>query len=300
MCWAPPPSAIASTRFWPLRGRHPHERQPMPIPMIRLRRFGYLIAPALAMHLAGCSTTGPPNPTNTSELAQFIHSAVDRPLTIPSIRQWTRSQGEYALTPDSRLLLSSNDQQLMQTASLFVSELTILVGYQLPIVAAANTTPRSGDIRWVLAIPQTDSHPEGYTLDVCPVTTLSATDGRGIFYGTRTLLQLFKQNLRIPAGTAVDWPRYPERGMVIDIARKHYSRAWLERQIRDLAYLKMNYLHLHISDDQGIGVQLDQGPPYAGSDLPPLTQQDVQFLVQLSHQYFITIIPEIDMPGHMR
>jgi hexosaminidase len=247
--------------------------------------------------MEGCSSNiglrDKPNPQWTA----FIQS-VDRPLTIPAIRQWTRRDGRFELTRDSRLLLGSSDQHLMRTARLFAKELVVL-GYRLPVLLEADTQARAGDIRLVLSSALPVPGPEGYAMEVCSMVTIVAPENVGVFYGTRTLLQLITQDRVLDAGMAVDWPRYPERGLTLDIARKYFSANWIERHIRELAYLKMNYLHLHISDDRGFGIDSHWVPRPDGSSSPRLTKHEVKTLVKLSRKYFVSIVPEIDMPGHM-
>ena len=186
----------------------------------------------------------------------------------------------------------------MQTARLFAKELAVL-GYHLPVVLEADTQARTGDIRLVLSSAPPVPGPAGYTMAVASTVTIAAPENVGVFYGTRTLLQLFTQGKCLNAGVAVDWPRYPERGLTLDIARKYFSPNWIERHIRELAYLKMNYLHLHISDDQGFGIDSHWVPRPGGSSSPRLTKHEVKTLVKLSRKYFVSIVPEIDMPGHM-
>jgi hexosaminidase len=266
---------------------------------VRNLRRSAVIAGVLVLSVvtAGCSNNiglrDKPNPQWTA----FLQS-VDRPLTIPAIRQWTHQDGRFELTRDSRLLLGSSDETLMRTARIFAKELAVL-GHHLPVLLEADTQARTGDIRLVLSPAASVPGPDGYTMDVSSIVTIMAPENAGVFYGTRTLLQLFTQDKCLNAGRAVDWPRYPERGLTLDIARKYFSAIWIERHIRELAYLKMNYLHLHISDDQGFGIDSKLVPRPAGSISPRLTKHEVKGLVKLSRKYFVSIVPEIDMPGHM-
>ena len=69
------------------------------------------------------------------------------------------------------------------------------------------------------------------------------------------MLQLLRHGRTIPAGTARDWPRYPERGLMIDNGRRYFSPAWIKREIRLLADLKLNQLHLHFSDNEGFSIE---------------------------------------------
>ena len=81
-----------------------------------------------------------------------------------------------------------------------------------------------------------------------------------MFYGTRTLLQLLRQSYAVPRGRALDWPRYPQRGLMIDLGRRIYPQRWIESHIRELAYLKLNLLHLHLTDDQRWGIASSSHP----------------------------------------
>jgi hexosaminidase len=87
--------------------------------------------------------------------------------------------------------------------------------------------------------------------------------------------------------------------MTIDIARKYFTPSWLERHVREIAYLKMNYLHLHISDNEGFGIQ-SIGHPEFKSETGQLTGQQVHDLIALAARYHVVVVPEIDMPGHMK
>lgn len=138
---------------------------------------------------------------------------------------------------------------------------------------------------------------EGYTLRVGASITVSAPTDAGVFYGTRTLLQMFRAGKVVPGGTARDWPGCADRGLMLDTAAKFFPLPWLESEIRYLAYLKLNMLHLHLGDAQAFRL--------ASADHPELTasqhysKADIQALVRLAARYHVQIIPEIDMPGHM-
>jgi hexosaminidase len=127
--------------------------------------------------------------------------------------------------------------------------------------------------------------------------SITANTTAGAFYGTRTLLQLFAQKRTIDAGVARDWPRYEERGLMVDIGRKYFTRGWLEARIREMALLKLNYLHLHLSDDQGFRLQSTSHPEIVSTQ--HLTKNDMRAIVGLATRDHITVVPEIDMPAHM-
>jgi hexosaminidase len=79
--------------------------------------------------------------------------------------------------------------------------------------------------------------------------------GTGGFYGTRTVLQWLRQDRTIRGGTVANWPAYPERGLQIDAGRKYFSVDWLRARIREISYLKLTYLYLHLSDKFGFRLE---------------------------------------------
>ncbi|MFJ9633926.1 family 20 glycosylhydrolase [Streptomyces sp. NPDC101175] len=218
-----------------------------------------------------------------------------RPKTIPALREWTARSGSFVVGPSSRILLRATaSQRLRSTARLFAKELQALTGHAARI-KVTDAAPARGDVVLDLTAQDAVLGSEGYELTVGDSVRISARATAGAFYGTRTLLQLLRQSGTVPAGTARDWPRYAERGLMLDIARQPYSYDGLVAQIKDLAYLKLNYLHLHFSDDEGWRIESRQGLQSAEH----LTKAQVSSLVELAAQHHITVVPEIDMPGHL-
>ena len=186
--------------------------------------------------------------------------------------------------------------QLQATGAVFASDLQQFTGYSIPIVE--NTTAKqAGDIVLSLLPDDVSLGAEGYLLEVAASVKISAPTEDGIFYGTRTMLQLLRQNTVIPAGTARDWPTYPQRSSMIDVGRKYFSLPWIENHIRELAYLKFNYLHLHLSDNYGFRLESTRHPEIVSPQ--HYTNSEIRALIDLAQRYHITIVPEIDMPGHM-
>ncbi len=94
-----------------------------------------------------------------------------------------------------------------------------------------------------------------------------------------------------------DEPAKPRRGMMLDIARKHYSAGWIEDRIRELGDLKYNEIGLHFSDDQGFRIESTSHPEVVSED--HLTKAQVRKIVELAESRHITVVPEIDSPGHL-
>ena len=146
---------------------------------------------------------------------------------------------------------------------------------------------------------------------------LNAYKPAGIFYGVQTIRQLLpaaigKSSVQpgpwpIATGTIRDYPDYEMRGSMLDVARHFFGTDDVKRYIDFLAYYKMNTLHLHLSDDQGWRIEIKKWPrlteygsttQVGGGKGGFYTQEQYKDLVQYAADRFITIIPEIDMPGH--
>ena len=110
---------------------------------------------------------------------------------------------------------------------------------------------------------------------------IEARTAAGAFYGTRTVLQLLRRGRqRSRPARARDWPRYPERGLMIDNGRRYFSPAWIKRDgSGELAYLKLNQLHLHFSDNEGFRIESESHPEVVSR--PHLTKRQVRGIVEL-------------------
>ena len=137
--------------------------------------------------------------------------------------------------------------------------------------------PRPGDIELPLGSSDRGLGSEGYRLEVGAVLRIEARTAAGAFYGTRSVLQLLRREQHHSGRPARDWPRYPERGLMIDNGRRYFGPRWLRRAIRELAYLKLNQLHLHFSDDQGFRIESSSHPEIVSD--PHLTKRQVRGIV---------------------
>lgn len=158
----------------------------------------------------------------------------------------------------------------------------------------------------------------GYELEIKErLITLTASSPEGIFYGIQTIRQLLpaaiektghlKTPVLIPTGIIRDWPQYGYRGMMLDVARHFFDVPTVKRVIDYLAYYKLNTLHLHLSDDQGWRIEIESWPnltthggstAVGGGEGGFFTKADYREIVEYAKGQHITIVPEIDMPGH--
>ena len=174
-----------------------------------------------------------------------------------------------------------------------------------------------------------NENPESYTLSVTPKGVLiKSASGAGLYYGLQTLLQLSEsttKGISVPVVEIADEPRFAYRGLMLDVSRHFFSKEFVKKQIDALAYYKMNRLHLHLTDAAGWRIEIKKYPlltdfaafrlgenwkewrfgerKYLRSDDPNakggyFTQDDIRELVEYARQHYITIVPEIEMPGH--
>lgn len=179
----------------------------------------------------------------------------------------------------------------------------------------------------VAASPELPASEEGYVLSVLPEGVSVASRGEaGLFYGIQTLLQLQEQfGDRIPAQRITDSPRFSYRGMHLDEARHFFGKEFVKKQLRMMASLKLNRFHWHLTDGAGWRIEIDRYPeltelaawrpiegwqpwldagrPYCRRDDPNAyggfyTKDDIREVVAYADSLHITVIPEIEMPGH--
>jgi hexosaminidase len=189
-------------------------------------------------------------------------------------------------------------------------------GFALPVVTG---TGSAGDITLALAANDPTLGAQGYTLAVSPTgVTIEANQPAGLFDGIQTLRQLLPSQLEasslqagpwvVPGARISDYPRYAYRGAMLDVARHFFPVATVERYIDELAMYKINVLHLHLSDDQGWRLAVDGWPALTtvgsrtavgGGSGGFYTESDYTAIVKYAQARFITVVPEIDMPGHV-
>ncbi|MFD7263649.1 family 20 glycosylhydrolase [Streptomyces sp. NPDC059874] len=225
-----------------------------------------------------------PSPTRTYPLSAA-------PRTIPAVREHVPARGPgWKPAPGSRVVVPQEDKAALS------DEGRLLAG-ELKIGYAESTAPRPGDVELSLGDAKSGP-PESYTLAVKDGRVrVTGPDEAGVFYGTRTLKQAVRASGSAPEGTVRDAPAKPQRGLNLDIARKHFTPDWIEGQLREMADLKLNQLGLHFSDDQAFRIQSDSHPEIVST--PHLTKAEVRGITALAARLHITVVPEIDSPGHL-
>lgn len=211
------------------------------------------------------------------------------PRTIPAVRAHTPARGPGWRPASTRRVVVS-DAGLVDEGRLIAGELGLTY-------AGRKSDVRAGDLRLALNDDE-GANPESYTMTVRGGrVTISGPSDAGVFYGTRTLKQEVHGGGTAPEGVVRDQPAKPQRGFTLDIARKYFSPAWIEDRVRELGDLKYNQLGLHFSDDQAFRIESDSHPEIVSD--PHLTKAQVKRIVDLAASRHITVVPEIDSPGHL-
>ncbi|MFD4634295.1 glycoside hydrolase family 20 protein [Streptomyces sp. NPDC058284] len=238
------------------------------------------------------AAASPASPTKSYALSKA-------PATIPAVREHTAARGPGWRPAEGKGRVVVRDDGLADEARLLAGELKLSYG--------GDAKPREGDVELALGKDENSEGKsskaksggdESYTLTVKERRVrISAPTEAGVFYGTRTLKQEVSGGRTAPEGEVRDRPAKPQRGFMVDIARKHFDVKWIEDRIRELGDLKYNQLGLHFSDDQAFRIASDSHPEIVSSD--HLTKDQVRHLVKLAESRHITVVPEIDSPGHL-
>jgi hexosaminidase len=259
-----------------------------------------------------------------------VNPAPERYPIVPSPLSIEPRPGEFLLDSATRILLSdSASVELRALAEILATPLRAASGLALP-VSVARAREDAADaitLRQTHASAPADS--ERYRLVVTPRgATLSASGPAGLAHGFETIRQLLPSVLErtaparcaIPAVRIDDAPRFAYRGVLLDVARWYYPPEFIEKVVDLLALYKLNTLHLHLTDDQGWRLQIMKYPrlteigawrketilaqnfrPYIGDGKPHggfYTQEQMRDIVAYAAARHVTIIPEIEMPGH--
>lgn len=232
-----------------------------------------------------------------------------KPFVVPELKQWTGKDGNFTPGKDARIVCTSQNPELLRIARMFADDYQQMFGQTLSVAQGKAT---SGDFVLSLSADKKLGE-EGYAIKITDRVVISAPTPTGLYWSTRTLLQLAEQNQErsLPQGTIRDYPDYPLRGFMIDCGRKFIPMAYLQDLVKIMAYYKMNTLQVHLNDN-GFKQYFEHNwdKTYAAFRLesetyPGLTARDgsyskkefIDFQKQAASN-FVEIIPEIDVPAH--
>ena len=273
---------------------------------------------------------------NVANLAgRRAHWALALVAIIPAPRDVVETGGQFTVAPGIALTTRGGDAA-QQVAVQFAERLARHPGIRLaPPVVSNAPSAAAGASRVVFELQPGDQKSEGYRLVVTPdVVTVTAADVAGLRHGAVTLWQLVATSaasatpgaatraVRIPTLRIEDAPQFGWRGLMLDSTRHYQSPAFIERTLDWMALHKLNVLHWHLTDDQAWRLEIKRYPKLteigawrvpagraAERDIDPTTgkprlyggyysQETVRRIVRYAAERGITIVPEIEMPGH--
>jgi hexosaminidase len=263
-----------------------------------------LLITMLFMQISASAKT--PSDLSKSEL-------IPKPVTIVA------TGGYFSLNANTYIYIKDDSEELKQIGQYLADKLKRATGFGIDLKSTTKT-PKSGNI--CLALTEDNSMlnlgAEGYELKITKkLIQLTANTPAGLFRGIQSIRQLLPAKIEmatvqsgpweIATGTITDYPSYTYRGVMLDVSRHFFGTGDVEKLMEYLAYYKMNTLHLHLSDDQGWRIEIKSWPELAkhggstqvgGGKGGYYTQEQYKELVQYAKDRYITIVPEIDMPGH--
>lgn len=278
----------------------------------------------VAFLLAACAHT----PSTTSQnVAAAAVVPLDAIVPLPAKVESAPARAPVRIDATTRVDACGDEAQ--KVARYFVDLVQRTRGFALAVDCAAKK-PAAG-IRFVFHEGR-DAHTGWYWLKAdAGVVEVSSGSDAGLFYGAVSLWQLLTAQpgdpssaTHIAAGILTDWPRYRWRGLMLDSARHYQPPEFIKKLIDAMALHKLNTFHWHLTDDQGWRIEIRKYPrltevgawrvppgPAAAADIDPntgkprryggyYTQDEIRDIVAYAAQRHITVVPEIDMPGHMQ
>lgn len=275
-------------------------------------------AAAAAIVVGATATVGATTPAVAGDAVNA------KPVVIPALQQWTGGTGEVTLTRKSRIVVAPDDADaLAQVGSQLSRDLAEVSALTLPVV---HTEPAAGDVVLDLDAtaevgPDTElARAEGYSLSTASPTsptTITARTDKGVFWGTRTLLQVLQGragHVGVPVGSTTDWPNYEVRGFMLDVGRRYFSPEFLRDYVAYMSWYKLNTFQVHLNDNEIQAPGGDWSKAYSAfrlrSDNPRFaglaaedgsySRSDWDSIEDTAAAHHVTLVPEIDAPAHSR
>lgn len=250
--------------------------------------------------LIGCKQTPPTDLTKAN--------IIPKPVSV------TASAKSFEITDKTSIVTSGESPEVEFVAHYLSERLKPSTGYDLPVSAGESA---KGSISLKIASDE-ELGEEGYDIDISSdLITITANKPAGLFYGVQTIRQLLPPEIElgskqagpwmVSTGKIRDYPAYPFRGSMLDVARHFFSVEDVKRYIDLMTIYKLNVLHLSLSNDQGWRIEIKSWPKLAtyggstevgGGKGGYYTQEQYKDIVKYAQDRFVTVVPEIDMPGH--
>jgi hexosaminidase len=257
-------------------------------------------------------TPTPIGPTPTPGPAT-IGNIIPMPVSI------TSTGGSFVLSNTADVYVEPGTAELTAIGQYLADKLNPSTGYGIQVLTTTGA-PANGNIYLTTVGADPTLGDEGYQLTVTAnLVTVVAYKPAGLFRGIQTVRQILPAAIESPtlqpgpwnmaSGTVRDYPRFTWRGSMLDVARHFFGVTDVKRYIDLMAYYKLNVFHIHLSDDQGWRIMINSWPNLAlyggGTQVGGTcsncyyTQAQYSDIVAYAQSRYITVVPEIDMPGHV-
>ena len=230
-------------------------------------------------------------------------------------------ENPFVIHSGTKIVYPAGNEKLERTAEFLASYIKEATG----LTVQCTTENKEGDAI-ILSVDTAIKQKEGYRLEVTSNNIrLAGGSEAGVFYGIQTLHKSMpvtkdrESASAIPAGIVNDYPRFDYRGFMVDVGRHYFPVSYLKQIIDMLALHNINYFHWHLTEDQGWRIEIKKYPKLTeiGSTRPRTlmdwstreydetphsgfyTQEEAKEIVRYAADRFITVIPEVDLPGHM-
>jgi hexosaminidase len=274
--------------------------------MVSIKRNKQFAASAIfLMFVIGvsCKVSAP------SDLAK--ESLIPKPVSVTSTGDY------FNLQKGASIFVIGGDEEIKKVGEYMSGQLKTSTGLDLNVEESVNE-PGAGNISLSLSEKTASGGDESYELSISKdLVRLTAVTPEGLFRGVQTLRQLLPvggsssevapARFKIATGVITDYPVYSYRGAMLDVSRHFFGVSDVKRFIDLMSAYKMNVLHLHLSDDQGWRIEIKSWPnltlhggstQVGGANGGFYTQEQYSDIVKYAQERFITVVPEIDMPGH--
>lgn len=262
----------------------------------------------------------------------------DKPDIIPAPTKAELKKGHFEINGKTMILVNSDKEEVQFVSGGLKEKLSAFTGKEIKISQAGSSQPNNSIFLKLDESLMASLGKEGYQVSVQKsYVEIVAPAPAGLFYGVQTIYQLLPPeifadpsktdrndiDLAIPCVEISDFPSYSWRGMHLDVSRHFFPKEFVKKYIDLIAMHKMNVFHWHLTDDNGWRIEIDQYPklteisawradredkPWDGrTQQQPgepatyggfYTKADIREIVEYARERFITVVPEIEMPGH--
>jgi hexosaminidase len=252
---------------------------------------------------------------------------------VPKPAKLKAQPGQFVFNPDTRIIVPSGDTEIYQAVFSLLERMLLSSGMDIKMIDNSQGEIKPGNNMVFCKLNPSISNKEGYKMKIGKNRIeVEASAAPGFFYAMQTIRQLLPPEVEksvlsenivwgVPCAVIEDAPRYPHRGLMLDVCRHFSDVSAVKRYIDMLAFHKMNRFHWHLTDDQGWRIEIKKYPklseisawrdrtligPYVETGRKYdqtryggyYTQEQIREVVLYAQKKFVTVIPEIELPGH--